>query len=268
MNNQNSKFAELIKTAKTENVYIFTNKDKELLLSLHPLPGNRPINNKRVEEIAEALSHNEFIPPIIVSLPYRFITEGNHRYMAAMKCLEENKPFQLKVYMYKDEKALATARVINNTQKRWTAADKLMSYCYEGKSSYLKLKSFMDDYPELFKKSTGYVISPALCLMAGENRTRASMEQAFNSGVLVIKDSHVNFAHEILKELIAISEILNSSQPIARDAINGWVKARTRLGMPVAQFYKKLKKKASSWEAPRDSAAAWFNMYINIAGGF
>lgn len=144
----------------------------------------------RQHQLVEAFKN---IPPIIV--PYRFITEGNHS--AAKICLES--PFKLLVYCYKDENALSTARVINNTQKRWTADDRLKSYCYEGKESYKLLKSFMDSYPEYFLKKNGaYNISVALCLLAGD-RGVTSMNTSFYKGVLKITDAHIKFAEEILQ---------------------------------------------------------------------
>lgn len=118
---ENSKFAEIVKSVEKETVYVVTNKDAEFLNALNALPGNRPINKTRVHQLVEAFKNGEFIPPIIVSLPYRFITEGNHRFSAAKICLETGIPFKLLVYCYKDENALGTARTINNTQKRWNS---------------------------------------------------------------------------------------------------------------------------------------------------
>lgn len=263
----NEKFSELIKLAETESVYVLTNKDVELLKSLSPLPGNRPINKRRIQGIKEAFKNGEFIPPIIVSVPHRFITEGNHRYRAAIECLEEGIPFKLLVYLYKDQKALETARIINNTQKRWSANDRLNSYCFENKSSYVELKKFMDTYPDQFKKNSIYSISSALCLLAMD-RNRTSMEVAFYSGNLSIKEKHVEFAETIMPELLLISEILGTQAVFTRDHSTGWVKARTRLGVSFAEFIKRLKQKKGKWVQPKDSAKAWFDMYISIAGGF
>lgn len=263
----NKKFSELIKNVQTEHVYILTNEDEELLKSFSPLPGNRPINKKRIQGIKEAFKKGEFIPPIIVSVPHRFITEGNHRYKAAIECLEEGIPFKLLVYLYKDQKALETARTINNTQKRWSANDRLNSYCFENKSSYINLKKFMDEYPEQFKRDTTYSISSALCILAMD-RSRGSMESAFYSGNLCVKEKHIEFAETIMPELLLISEILGTQAVFARDHSTGWVKARTRLGVPFAEFIKRLKQKKGKWVQPKDSAKAWFDMYISIAGGF
>lgn len=263
----NSKFAEIVKNTEKEVIYVITNKDEEFLNALNVLPGNRPINQAKVNKLVEAFKKGEFIPPIIVSLPHRFVTEGNHRTTAAKICLESGIPFKLLVYCYKDENALSTARVINNTQKRWTADDRLKSYCYEGKESYKLLKSFMDSYPEYFLKKNGaYNISAALCLLAGD-RGATSMNVSFYKGILKVTDAHMKFAEEILKELILISTILGTNAPLSRGNSTGWIKARTRLGMPIPQFMNLLKKNAKNWVQPKDSASAWMQMYIRISAG-
>lgn len=245
-------------------MYVLTNKDSKVIEALSLLRGNRPINPKRVEEIKEAFKRGEFIPPILVALPSRQIAEGNHRYEAALKCLEEGIPFELLVYMYKDKEALSTARVINNTQKRWTANDRLNSYCFEGKQSYVLLKQFMDEYPAQFKKNQSYSISSALCILAMD-RSNGSMRAAFYSGSLSIKEKHIEFAEVVMTELLLISEILKTQSVFIREHSTGWIKARTHLGISFAEFIKKLKQKAPKWQEPADSRIAWFNMYLGIA---
>lgn len=268
---ENIEFANAIKSVATEKVLVLTNKDAEIIRALHFLPGNRSIKQERVNQIAQAFKNGEFIPPIIVSVPSRQITEGNHRFKAVLKCLDEGVPFTLRVYLYKDENALDTARVINNTQKRWTANDRLKSYVYEGKESFIALKNFMDQFPEFFKRgkdsNSEYRIIPALCLLSG-GRATSSMEKAFYNGNLVIKKNHVEKAHQYYSELIAISEILGSTSCFDRYNTLGWIKARERLGMSVPRFLNVLKKKAKNWQPPKDTARAWFDMYLSIAGGF
>lgn len=268
---ENTEFAKAIKSVECEKVFVLTNKDEAIIRALHFLPGNRSIKQERVNQIAQAFKNGEFIPPIIVSVPGREITEGNHRFKAALKCLDENIPFTLRVYLYKDENALDTARVINNTQKRWTSNDRLRSYVYEGRDSYVKLKNFMDQFPEFFKKgkdyNSEYRITPALCLLSC-NRTISSMESSFYSGNLVIKEHHVSKANQHFTELLAIAEILGSNSCLEQRNSIGWIKARERLGMSIPQFLNVLKKRAKSWKAPKDNPKAWFDMYLSMAGGF
>ena len=260
-------FAEKLQNVQSENIYVLTNKDVDILHNLKALPGNRPIKKERIKEIKDAFAAGNFIPPILVSIPYRFITEGNHRFLAAMECLKEGIPFELRVYFYKDTNALATARVINNTQKRWSANDRLSSYCFENKSDYTRLKNFMDKYSEVFKAGNTYSISGALCILA-ENRSRSSMEVTFSSGKLRIKNSNLTFGDMIMTELAAISEVLGSKSPYLRDNSTGWIKARTRLGMTFPKFLNNLKKHSATFVCPQQSAKAWFDFYISVAGGF
>lgn len=268
---ENIEFANAIKGVESEKVFVLTNKDADLIKALHPLPGNRSIKQERVNQIAQAFKNGEFIPPIIVSVPSREITEGNHRFKAALKCLAEGIPFKLRVYLYKDDNALDTARTINNTQKRWTANDRLRSYVFEGRESYVLLKKFMDQSTEFFKKGRGndseYRITPALCLLSC-GRASSSMESSFYSGNLVIKKHHIDRANQYYTELITISEILGSNACLEQRNSLGWIKARERLGMSVPQFLTMLKKKAKNWQAPKDTSKAWFDMYLSIAGGF
>lgn len=51
----------------------------DMIKALRLLPGNRPIKAKKVESLIEAYKQGVYIPPILVAVPYRFVTEGNHR---------------------------------------------------------------------------------------------------------------------------------------------------------------------------------------------
>jgi hypothetical protein len=261
----NFDFAEQIKNVTTESVYVLTEKNKEVVKALRLLPGNRPIKAKKVESLVEAYKRGVYIPPILVALPYRFVTEGNHRLAAALECIERGIPFTLRVYMYRDDDSLGTARLINNTQDRWKANDRLDSYVYERKEAYVRLKEFMDLYPSIFKLANTYSIQAALCILA-LGRTRQSMRNAFNSGKLVVTEEAISHGKELMEELILISEILDTNSVFVRDHSTAWDKARNRLGISFNQFIVRLRKKADSWEEPKDSVEAWFTMYLKIAG--
>lgn len=261
-----SDFTELIKDVPTEQVYVFSEKDAEAIKQLRFLPGNREIKQKKVEQLIEAFEQGVYIPPILVALPFRFTTEGNHRLAAALECIKRHVKFTLRVYFYKDEQSLDTARVINNTQDRWNANDRLNSYVFEHKPAYMALKSFMDEYPSIFKtKGNVYIVQAALCVVA-KDRNRVSMQRAFNTGKLVINKDHLDWGKQLMSELTIIAEILHSSSVFARDHSTAWAKARGRLGIPFGKFVIKLRKKAPNWEEPKDSIEAWFNMYLKIAG--
>lgn len=259
-------FIEKLKRVQTENVYVLTNKDVELVKGLHFLPGNRPIKESRVKALVGAFKNGEYIPPILVSVPAFIVTEGNHRLSAALECIKLSIPFKLRIYCYQDESALTTARLINNTQERWKANDRLVSYVFERIPSYIKLKEFMDKYSEIYKRESTYAINAALSALSN-GRTRQSLATAFNSGKLVLKDSDIKHACEITEELKIISEVLNTKSIFGRDHIIGWDKARTRLGISFNKFIVKLTKRAKNWEDPKDTIEAWFNAYMKIASG-
>lgn len=236
---ENLDFADMIKDIPTESVYVLTEKNADVIKALRLLPGNRPIKAKKVESLIEAYKQGVYIPPILVAVPYRFVTEGNHR--------------------------LAAARLINNSQDRWKANDRLDSYVYERKEAYVRLKEFMDSYPSVFKLANVYSIQAALCILAS-GRTRQSMRNAFNSGKLVITEEAISHGKELMEELILISEILNTNSVFVRDHSTAWDKARDRLGISFNKFVVRLRKKADTWEEPKDSIEAWFTMYLKVAG--
>lgn len=257
----NLDFTKQINGIPTENVYVLTEENVNIVKELRLLPGNRPLKEKKVEALVTAFKNNEYIPPILVALPYRFVTEGNHRLAAALKCIERGIPFVLRVYMYKDDNSLETARLINNTQDRWKANDRLNSYVFEKRESYLRFKKFMDEYPHIFKSANTYSVQAL-----ARGRKRQSMQIAFNTGKLVITEEDIKHGKELMEELLLISEILKSISVFVRDHSTAWDKARDRLGISFNQFVVKLRKKASSWEEPKDSIEAWFTMYLRIAG--
>lgn len=226
----NLDFTEQINGIPTENVYVLTEENINIVKELRLLPGNRPLKEKKVEALVTAFKNNEYIPPILVALPYRFVTEGNHRLAAALKCIERGIPFVLRVYMYKDDNSLETARLINNTQDRWKANDRLNSYVFEKRESYLRFKKFMDEYPHIFKSANTYSVQAGLCILA-RGRKRQSMQIAFNTGKLVITEEDIEHGKELMEELLLISEILESTSVFVRDHSTAWDKARDRLGI-------------------------------------
>lgn len=264
MERGNIDFGKLLNGVTTENVYVLTNDNRKVIEALRFLPGNREIKPKKVEDLVKAYQNKEYIPPILISTPFRFVTEGNHRLAAALECLKRNIPFTLRVYFYADEFALETARLINNTQNRWKAHDKLMSYVYEKRESYVLLKRFMDKYSSIFIRNGEYAVQAGLCLLSG-GRTRDSLNAAFSRGKLLINENQLELGEAMMDELSLISEILGTRSVYARDHSTGWMKARTRLGIPFTKFIVRLKRRAATWEEPKDSVEAWFNMYMKIA---
>ena len=88
MERGNIDFGKLLNGVTTENVYVLTNDNRKVIEALRFLPGNREIKPKKVEDLVKAYQNKDYIPPILVSTPFRFVTEGNHRLAAALECLK------------------------------------------------------------------------------------------------------------------------------------------------------------------------------------
>lgn len=70
---ENLDFADMIKDIPTENVYVLTEKNADVIKALRLLPGNRPIKAKKVESLIEAYKQGVYIPPILVAVPLEYI---------------------------------------------------------------------------------------------------------------------------------------------------------------------------------------------------
>lgn len=82
-----------------------------------------------------------------------------------------------------------------------------------------------------------------LCLLSG-GRTRASLNTAFSNGKLLINETQLELGEAMMDELSLISEVLGTQSVYARDHSTGWMKARTRLGIPFTKFIVRLKRRA------------------------
>jgi len=263
MNNQ--QFMEAVQKLPKENVFLITEKNPEIIRALNALRGNRPIRQNKVSSLVKAFGQGLYIPPILVAMPSREITEGNHRIAAANECLNLGISFQLRLYFYKDSNALATARLINNTQLGWDSNDRLHSFISSNVPAYVTLKKFMDNYKEILCNGNHYAISSTLELLSN-GRALSSMQRNFIAGTLKIEASDIIHAQTLLTELSAIANILNTNAVYVRHHTLAWDKARTRLGISFDKFLTKLKRKANKWEEPKDSMNSWFTMYLEIAG--
>lgn len=266
--NMNIEFAKLLEGAtRSENhVYTLTNKDKEIIHALRLLPGNREIKENRIPEIVKAIGEGIFMPPLIVSLPHRYVTDGNNRLVALRKCLEEGVTFEMDVYFYKDEQPLQTCRIINNKQRSWTLNERFHSYCFEKKKNYLALKTFMSKNNKIFFANKNWQLSSALDLLF---KTRLKAENQFRNGKLPdITPEMISTANATLEELKVLKEIFNSTSVFQRDHIGAWKSARTRLGMSWDSYIAKVHKTVTKngWKKPGDSKKDWFDMYIHLAG--
>jgi hypothetical protein len=260
-----------LKQLPIEPTYVVTEKNADIVNSLHLLETNREIKPNKVDDIVKAIQEGLFIPPIIVSAGTFTVIEGAHRTSAYRECLRRGIPFTMKLYLVKDVEATETCMLINNTQKSWKANDRLISYVKQKKSSYIILKSFMEKHSKYFMKGTMYNVTAALALLSPLSSNNA--EAAFRDGTLVITEEMVKKAMPTLNQLKLIGEILGArrgtgeadSSPFRRYRIKDWIRARDIMNISVDQFMNRLKRRVDSgrWEEP--SEKNWFNSYIEVA---
>ena len=266
MESNNNKFADLIQNCESQPLYFLTEKDGELIMLLNELHGNRPVKEDRIRDLVKSIKDGVYIPPILVAVPSRQVIEGNHRLAAMRKCLAEKVPFKIGMITCKDVDALQTARVINNTQVRWTANNRLHSYCVEGKRAYLQLRNFMEANSEYFKNGNNYRITPALALFS-TSYTFETLRNTFYKGTLPLKKESFDVAELIFNELRLIQSVVPQIQLFSDAPITAWIKARSILNLSIEEFLRRLKKKSKSVEQPKDSRAAWFDFFTHTALG-
>jgi hypothetical protein len=99
---------------------------------------NRPIVQKKLDKMIEAIKHKNFLPyfPIVVSPKFE-VLEGQHRLKAA-------EYLRLPIYyMISNEMGVEDVSDINEVQDAWKTSDHLNFQCEQGNKDYLTLRSFM-----------------------------------------------------------------------------------------------------------------------------
>ena len=99
-----------LKQLPAEPTYVVTERNIDILNSLHLLETNREIRSSKVEELVKAIQEGLFIPPIIVSAGTFTVIEGAHRTSAYRECLRRGIPFTMRLYLVKDVEATETYR--------------------------------------------------------------------------------------------------------------------------------------------------------------
>lgn len=67
-----------LKQLPIEPTYVVTEKNADILNGLHLLETNREIKSNKVNDLVKAIQEGLFIPPIIVSLSSKVLTEHLH----------------------------------------------------------------------------------------------------------------------------------------------------------------------------------------------
>lgn len=105
------------------------------------LNGNRNVNKLHVERLKSSFQKNYLLSPIVVNENFEII-DGQHRFNAA-------KALGLPVnYIVAKGYGLIEVQLLNTNMKNWSKAEYLKSYCDLGFSEYIKMKKFMDHFPD------------------------------------------------------------------------------------------------------------------------
>lgn len=105
------------------------------------LDGNRIINKLHVERLKNSFKDRYLMSPIIVNDKHQII-DGQHRFSAA-------KQLKLPVnYIMVKDYGLKEVQMLNTNNKNWKKEDYLHAYCDLGYDEYLKMRQFMEDFPD------------------------------------------------------------------------------------------------------------------------
>lgn len=135
---------------------IITTKDYSIFTKMK---GNRNVNEKHVKKLMKAFELNYLKTPIFVNEKMEVI-DGQHRLEAASR-------MGYPVFYYKVGKVgLREVQQLNSTSKNWASADYLNCYCDLKTTPYLRLKEFVENYPEFRISIAGEI----LCETSGGGR--------------------------------------------------------------------------------------------------
>lgn len=142
---------------------------------------NRPIRPGKVERLARAIEKKNLLSeyPIVVT-PDMVIMDGQHRYSAAKRL---GIPFY---YIVSVSMTFDDVGPSSSEQSQWTVSEFLHYFCEQGKSDYLILRDFMQQYPWLTLQ-----YAAELCHYG----TSLKHTQRFKDGGFVAND--MEFAHRV-----------------------------------------------------------------------
>ncbi len=141
-----------------------TNKYKQF----KTIPGNRPVSERHVRELAESYLANPNLVelrPILVNEKLELI-DGQHRVLAC-----ERNGIEVP-YIVAPGLTVATAQLMNALQKPWSLLDFARSYAYSGNKHYQKFEYLMDEY----------ALNPTVTLAYVKNGYRATTNSKFKNG--------------------------------------------------------------------------------------
>lgn len=148
------------------------------------MKGNRVVNEKHVRKLMKAFENNYLKTPIFVNEKMEVI-DGQHRLEAASR-------MGYPVFYYKVGKVgLREVQQLNSTSKNWCGADYLNCYCDLKAAPYLRLKEFVDNYPEFRIGVAGEILS--------DTKTGGRFSDNFKEGKFKVGD--IGDAYEVAGRL-------------------------------------------------------------------
>ena len=160
--------------------------------------GNREIDRAHVAQLKYSIKNYGYLnSPITVNKKFEII-DGQHRFTAAK---ELNLPIR---YIIQDNYGLNEVQIMNTNGKNWRKSDYLESYCDRGNSNYLKLKKFMNEFPEFGISSAESILTN--CVGGINNRGSVDGDDTnrvknFQNGNLVISDENLKNGIDIAKKI-------------------------------------------------------------------
>ena len=172
---------------------VLATKDYEKFKSL---AGNRAVNPVHVKRLSNSFKEDYLMSPIIVNERFEII-DGQHRFTAA-----KTEGLEIR-YIIAPGYSLLQVQRLNTGTSNWKKSDYLDSYADLGISAYVKMRKFMEDFPELG-------ISACECLLTqnvggANNRKDENKNKVrdFQTGSLQIAD--LDFAYEAADKVMKIA---------------------------------------------------------------
>jgi len=162
----------------------------------HLIVGNRPISQKRVEEIAELMCESGFIADNhIIVRPDGGIVDGQHRFEAA-------KMLAIPVYYtVNSQLTITNIRKMGHASKSWSYSDALNSHADEGITFYIRLI-------EVIRVHGFSNIQTLISLITNEGRVAA--KNKFLDGTMAADENDWNFVAKVLNRARDFQAILGN----------------------------------------------------------
>jgi len=155
----------------------------------NPLFGNREIDQNHLKSLVKSMSMAHLIIPILCN-EHMEIIEGQHRYFAA-------KQLNLPIYYYIiPGYGLKEVKILNTIVKKWAPKDFIKSNCDMGMEEYIKLKDFMEEFPQ-------FPIGSCQILLANNFK---STGKSFAQGSEIFSIEDYDLARSNAKKLVSLAE--------------------------------------------------------------